>query len=61
MIKVFFVNFKEENVHKDLKFKVGDFTNTVMWIYLICDLNGEEIIGTFCEKESQKTNQKEFG
>ena len=32
-----------------------------MWIYLICDLNGEEIIGTFCEKESQKTNQKEFG
>ena len=32
-----------------------------MWIYLICDLNGEEIIGTFCEKESQKTNQIEFG
>ena len=26
----------------------------------INDLNGEEIIGTFYEKELQKTNQKEF-
>ena len=25
------------------------------------DLNGEEIVGTFYEKELQKTNQKEFG
>ena len=24
------------------------------------DLNGEEIAGSFCEKELQKTNQKEF-
>ena len=24
------------------------------------DPNSEEIIGTFCEKEFQKTNQKEF-
>ena len=28
--------------------------------YVINDLNGEEIIGTFYEKEQQKTNQKEF-
>ena len=28
--------------------------------YIINDLNGEEIIGTFYEKELQKTNQKEF-
>ena len=35
--------------------------NTVPWIYVINDLNGEEIIGTFHEKELQKTNQKEFG
>ena len=27
----------------------------------ISDLNGEEIIETFYEKELQKTNQKEFG
>ena len=24
------------------------------------DFNGEEIVGTFYEKESQRTNQKEF-
>ena len=27
---------------------------------VINDLNGEEVIGTFYEKELQKTNQKEF-
>ena len=27
---------------------------------MINDLNGEDIIGTFYEKELQKTNQKEF-
>ena len=30
------------------------------WIYITLDLIGEEIIGTFCEKYLQKTNQKEF-
>ena len=34
--------------------------NTVPWTYVINDLNGEEIIGTFYEKELQKTNKKEF-
>ena len=34
--------------------------NTVPWTYIISDLNGEEIVGTFYEKELQKTNQKEF-
>ena len=34
--------------------------NTVPWSYVINDLNGEEIIGTFYEKELQKTNQEEF-
>ena len=34
--------------------------NTVPWTYVINDLNGEEIIGTFYEKELQKTNQEEF-
>ena len=29
-------------------------------LLMINDLNGEEIIGTFCGKELQKTNQKEF-
>ena len=34
--------------------------NTVPWTYVISDLNGEEILGKFYEKELQKTNQKEF-
>ena len=33
---------------------------TIPWTYVLNDLNGEEIIGTFYEMELQKTNQKEF-
>ena len=32
--------------------------NTVPWTYVINDLNGEEIVGTFYEKELQKTSQE---
>ena len=32
----------------------------VPWTYVINDLNGEEITGTFYEKELQKANQEEF-
>ena len=32
--------------------------NTVPWTYIISDLNGEKIVGTFYEKELQKTNEK---
>ena len=41
-------------------FVISNIKNTVPWTYVINDLNGEEIIGTFYEKELQKTNQKEF-
>ena len=34
--------------------------NTVPWTDVINDLNGEEITGTFYEKELQKTNQEEL-
>ena len=34
--------------------------STVPWTYIISDLKDEEIVGTFSEKELQKTNQKEF-
>ena len=34
--------------------------NTVPWTNDINDLNGEEILETFYEKEFQKTNQEEF-
>ena len=30
------------------------------WAYVREDLNGEEIVGNFYEKEWQKTNQIEF-
>ena len=33
--------------------------NTIPWTYVISDLNGEEIIETYYEKELQKTNQQE--
>ena len=32
--------------------------NIVPWTYVINDRNGEEIVGTFNEKELRKTNQK---
>ena len=41
-------------------FVIKKVKNTVPWTYIINDLNGEEITGSFYEKESQKTNQKEF-
>ena len=41
-------------------FVIKKFKNTVPWTYVISDLNGEKIIGTFYEKELQKTNQEEF-
>ena len=41
-------------------FVIKKIKNTVPWTYVINDLNGGEVIGTFCEKEPQKTNQQEF-
>ena len=41
-------------------FVVSEIKNTVPCTYVINDLNGEEIIGKFHEKELQKTNQKEL-
>ena len=34
--------------------------NSVPWTDVNNDLNGEEIIGTFYEKQLQKTNQQKF-
>ena len=41
-------------------FVVNKIKNTVPWTYEINDLNGEKIVGSFYEKELQKTDQKEF-
>ena len=41
-------------------FVVSKIKNTAPWTYVVNDLNDEEIVGTFYEKELQKTNQQEF-
>ena len=41
-------------------FLIENIKNTVPWTYVIYDLNDEEIIGTFYEKELQGTNQQKF-
>ena len=41
-------------------FVIKKVKNTVPWTYVTNDLNGDEIIGTFYEKELQKTNQQEL-
>ena len=52
--KGYFPNWPEE------VFNVNEIKNTVPWTYTINNLNDEKVIGTFYEKELQKTNQKEF-
>ena len=41
-------------------FVIKKAKNTAPCTYVVNDLNGEEIIGTFYEKELQETNQQEF-
>ena len=41
-------------------FVIKKVKNTVLWTYVINDLNRDEIIVTFYEKELQTTNQQEF-
>ena len=52
--KGYVLNWSEEG------FVIKKFENTVSWTYVTSDLKGEEIVGTFYEKEFQKTNQKGF-
>ena len=41
-------------------FFVSNIKNTVPWTYIINDLNGVKINGSFYERELQKSNQEEF-
>ena len=41
-------------------FVIKEVKNNALQSYVINDLNGEEIIGTFYEEELQKTNQHGF-
>ena len=52
--KGYILNWSEE------VFVIKKIENTVPWTYVIDDLNGEEITGTFYQKELQKIDEKEF-
>ena len=41
-------------------FVIKKIKTIVLWMYVINDLNRDEIVGTFYKNELQKTNQKEF-
>ena len=49
LAKVYTPNWSEK------VFVINKIKNTVPWTYVINDLNGEEITGSFYEKELQKT------
>ena len=57
--KTFFAKGYTLNWSEEI-FVTKEIKNTVPWTYVLNDLNGEEIIGTFYEKELQKINQEEF-
>ena len=50
--KYYIPNWSEE------VFMIKKDENTIQWTYNISDFNEEEIVGTFYEKELQKTNKK---
>ena len=52
--KGYTTNWPEES------FVIKEIKNTVPWTYVINDLNGEQIIRAFYQKELQKRNQEEF-
>ena len=63
-----YIDSSKEINNKDPKFKIYDvpnwseevsvIKNTVSWIYVVCDLKGEEIIGTFYEKKFENTSKR---
>ena len=52
--KAYIQNWSEED------FVVSKIKSTVPWTYVISELIGELITGSFYEKELQKTNQEKF-
>ena len=41
-------------------FVISKINKAVPWTYVISDLNGDKILGSFYEKELQKTNEKKI-
>ena len=52
--KSYVPNWSEEG------FVIKKVKNAVPWTYVISDLKGKEVVGSFYEKELQKANQKVF-
>ena len=57
--KTIFAKGYAPNSSKEL-FVISKIKNTFRWTYVINDLNGEKITGSFYEKKLQKTNRREF-
>ena len=57
--KNIFVKGYASNWSKEVFVVIG-IKNTVPWTYVVIDLNGEEITGSFYKKELQKSSQEEF-
>ena len=53
-IKNYVPNWSEE------VFVIKKVKNTVPWTYIITNVKGDEIVGTFYKKVLQKNNSKEF-
>ena len=57
--KIIFAKDYTPNWFKEI-FVIKKVKHTVLQTYIINDLNGEEIVGAFYEKEVEKANQKEL-
>ena len=58
-IKSFFAKGNTPNWSEEV-FAVSKINNAVPWIYVVSDLNGKLITGSFYEKELQKTSHEKF-
>ena len=58
--KTYYGNVKMGPVNVKSSTYIDKVKNTVPWTYVVTDLNGVEIVGSFYEKWLPKTNQKEL-
>ena len=58
-IRIFLLKGYSPNWSEEV-FVIKKIKGTVPWTYVISESNKEDIIGSFYQKELQKTNQKEF-
>ena len=59
-IKTFFAKGCTPNWSEEVFVVFNKIKNTIPWTYIVSDLNGELITGSFYEKELQKASQEKF-